>query len=94
MTKKMLLAAASVLAIGASVQSVSAFPAAPGLKPAGTNIQNVTFWAEAFPYGYRWSLTAACTKYETVETPNGPVTRRVWVCSAPERREAVVSYRN
>lgn len=94
MAIKMLAAAVSALAIGTAVQSASAFPAVPGLKPTGTNIQNVTFWAEAFPYGYRWSLAQACTAYETVETPKGPVTRRVWVCSAPDRREAVVSYRN
>jgi hypothetical protein len=94
MTKTTLLAASCVLAIVGSIHSVSAFPAAPGLKPAGTNIQNVTFWGEAFPYGYRWSLNRACTAYETVETPRGPEMRRVWVCSVHGRREAVVSYRN
>jgi hypothetical protein len=46
----------------------------------------VTFWGEAFPYGYDWSIERACTRYEPFETPHGTEVRRVWVCNDKLRR--------
>jgi hypothetical protein len=64
-----------------------AFPASPvQASHAIPNVQMVTFWGEAFPYGYDWSIERACTRYEPFETPHGTEVRRVWVCNDKLRR--------
>jgi hypothetical protein len=93
MTRKVLFASVAAVAFGASVQFASAFPVTPMAAATHSHVAKVTFWAQPFPYRYNWSLVQACTHYETIETPRGPVMKRVWVCSVG-RREAVVSYRN
>jgi len=91
MAQKMLLAATAAIALFISAGAGVAFPAAPMQTVQPTSITKVTFWARSFPYGYRWSLARACTRYESVETSRGPVIQRVWVCG--HRRDTVVSYR-
>lgn len=93
MSRNTLLVAGAAAAFAASVEIAAAFPIAPLPTVAQPAIEKVTFWGRPFPYYYSWSLVQACTRYETVETPKGPVTKSVWVCDAG-RREAVVSYRN
>lgn len=94
MTHKALLTATIAVFVGTSVQFASAFPAAQWSTLSQPAVEKVTFWGRSFPYHYSWSLAEACTRYETVETPRGPVTKRVWVCSVNGPRDAVVSYRN
>jgi hypothetical protein len=43
------------------------------------------FWGSSFPWGYRWSVAAACRQRELVETPRGPRWRTAWVCHFPAR---------
>jgi len=38
------------------------------------------FWGEPFPYGYRWSVVRACTRYEPIDTAHGVRMEKVWVC--------------
>jgi len=92
MTHKVFLAAAASVAFFVSAGVSSAFPVMPNLAMQKSAVRSVTFWGQAFPYGYNWSLARACTRYETVETSRGPVTRRVWVCGG--RYKGAVSYRN
>lgn len=95
MTRIALLAAVAAVTTAVSVQVAGAFPAAPLTQVTQPTVEKVTFWGRPFPYHYSWSLVQACTRYETVETAKGPVTKRVWVCDAYGRRGgAVVSYRN
>lgn len=94
MTRKAILATVAVVALGASTQFAAAFPAAPLTAATQPTVEKVTFWGHAFPYQYNWSLVRACTRYEAVETPRGPVMKRVWVCTVNPRGEVVVSYRN
>lgn len=89
MTNKVLLAAAAVIALFASVAVAAAFPVAPIHAAPAEVVQKITFWGKPFPYGYRWSRS--CTRYEMVETSRGPVMQRVWVCG--HSRDAVVSYK-
>jgi hypothetical protein len=93
MNRNALLMAVAVITLGASGQVAAAFPAAPLTQVTQPAVEKVTFWGRPFPYHYSWSLVQACTRYETVETAKGPVTKRVWVCDV-EHRDAVVSYRN
>lgn len=93
MIRKVLLATIVAATLGASIQLASAFPAAPLHIVAQPRAEKVTFWGHPFPYHYNWSLVRACTRYETVETPRGLITKRVWVCNVG-RGGAVVSYRN
>ncbi len=101
MTHKAILAAVAAVGLLAFSGASNAFPVAPiqadtaaGLQHP--NVQQVTFWGRAFPYGYTWSVTRACTRYVPVETARGTVMRRVWVCGryGHYRNGAVVSYRN
>lgn len=95
MNRRILLATLSAMALCLTVQAAPAFPIIGTPQASQATLQKVTFWARSFPYRYNWSLVRACTHYETVETPRGPVVRRVWVCDLPARRSrAVVSYRN
>lgn len=94
MTRNAVLTAVSAVMLAASVQVASAFPAASLTQVAKPPVEKVTFWGRPFPYHYNWSLVRACTRYETVETARGPVTKRVWVCDVHQRTGAVVSYRN
>jgi len=48
-------------------------------------VRGLPFWGEAFPYGYRWSLVKACTRYVPVETSRGIRMQRMWVCRTPRR---------
>jgi hypothetical protein len=84
--QRLVLAAITALTIAAAAGPSLAMPAAPlhGLG-ADSSVQRVTFWGRPFPYGYRWSLVRACTRYETVETPHGPRLHRIWVCAGPKR---------
>ena len=81
MHKALLVTAASLaLTLGAGV--AMAIPAAPLLtSPNSSIVHKVTFWGNSFPYGYNWSRVRACTRYESVETPHGTRTERVWVCT-------------
>jgi hypothetical protein len=88
MKHKLLSAATVLLALGASVGSGAAFPSTPiHVSQALASIQRVTFWGDAFPYGYSWSVVRACTRYEPVETAQGTQMQRVWVCGEKSRRE-------
>lgn len=91
MTHKVFLAATAAIALFVSAGAGVAFPVAPMQAAPTTAVTKVTFWGESFPYGYRWSLARACTRYETVETSRGPVMQRVWVCG--QRRGGMVSYK-
>lgn len=94
MIRNALLATVTAVTLGASVQFAFAFPAAPLTSVSQPAVEKVTFWGRPFPYYYNWSLVRACTRYETVETAKGPVTKRVWVCDVGQRGGPVVSYRN
>lgn len=64
---------------------VAASAADLGIYQAGRynglgTLHHLGFWGRPFPYGYRWSLTRACTRYEPVDTPHGVRMKRVWVC--------------
>ena len=69
--------------VGAALAAIIVTPslAAPGaaLPAMKPQVEQVTFWAQPFPYGYRYSR-AACYRYVRVETSRGMRTRRVWVC--------------
>ena len=91
MTHKLILAATAAVALVASAGPGGAFPAARTYAAQYSSVQRVTFWGQAFPYGYNWSLVRACTRYVPVETSRGPVMRRAWVCG--ERGRNVVSYK-
>jgi ABC-type glycerol-3-phosphate transport system substrate-binding protein len=84
--QRLVLAAITALTVAAAAGPSSAMPAASlqALR-ADSSVQQVTFWGRPFPYGYRWSLVRACTRYETVETPRGPRLHRIWVCAGPKR---------
>ncbi len=94
MTRNAVLTAVTAVTLAASVQVASAFPAASLAQVSQPAVEKVTFWGRPFPYYYNWSLVRACTRYETVVTSRGPVTKRVWVCDVHQRGGAVVSYRN
>jgi hypothetical protein len=55
--------------------------AAPGaaLPAFAPMAENVTFWAQPFPYGYR-ARHSSCVRHVRVKTPDGMRVRRVWVC--------------
>lgn len=91
MTHTVFLAATTAIALFVSGGAGVAFPVTPMQAGPTAAVTKVTFWGEAFPYGYSWRLARGCTRYETVETSRGPVTQRVWVCGS--RRGRVVSYR-
>jgi hypothetical protein len=86
--RKIVLAAAVAAAMVAGASSSQAFPALPAhaIEAGPSALQRVTFWGRPFPYGYRWSLVRACTRYVPVETAHGVRTQRVWVCATRKRR--------
>lgn len=81
MTKVILAIAAVTALCGASV-SAMAFPVAPvAAMPRASQLQRTSFGGWPFPYGYAWSRTRACTRYEAVETRSGRTRwQRIWVC--------------
>ncbi len=91
MMYKVFLATTAAIVLFVSAGAGQAFPIAPLETARPADVTKVTFWGQAFPYGYRWSAARACMRYETIETSRGRVTQRVWVCG--RHREAVVSYR-
>jgi hypothetical protein len=82
MPRKITLLLAAFLVSGLGLQAASA--ADLGVYRYGGNgvgtFYTLGFWGEAFPYGYRWSLVRACTRYEPVDTARGVVMEKVWVC--------------
>lgn len=87
MKHKLLLGVTASLVLSASTGSGFAFPSAPIYAPQRlATVQRVTFWGDAFPFGYDWSIVRACTRYEQVETANGTEMKRVWVCDEKLRR--------
>jgi hypothetical protein len=53
-------------------------PAATIAPPAPVKL--VSFWGWPFPHGYTY-LRGQCYMPVQVDTPNGPVWRRVWICT-------------
>jgi hypothetical protein len=86
MTQKLILAIMTAALLCASTGASSALTVT-ALQTVGASsmVQEVSFWGQAFPYGYNWSVTRACTRYEPVETAHGTHMERVWVCGTPER---------
>lgn len=82
MSRKIMLLVAAFLVIGLGYQPVSA--ADLSVHPYGRNgvgtFHTLGFWGEPFPYGYRWSVARACTRYEPVDTAHGVRMKKVWVC--------------
>jgi hypothetical protein len=82
MMHKALLVVAASIVLCALAKPGHAFPAASIHASQGRqNLQQISFWGEAFPYGYNWSVVRACTGYEPVETTQGTRMQRVWVCA-------------
>jgi len=67
------MAAGMILATPSFAAPGAALPAAP------SSVENVTFWAQPFPYGYR-HRSASCVRHVRVATRNGTRLRRVWIC--------------
>ena len=69
--------------VGAALAAIIATPslAAPGaaLSALTAPVVQVTFWAQPFPYGYRYNA-ASCVRHVRVATSRGMRTRRVWIC--------------
>jgi hypothetical protein len=69
--------------VGAALAAIVATPsfAAPGaaLPAMSSAVEQVSFWAEPFPYGYRYR-SSSCVRYVKVATSRGMRTRRIWVC--------------
>jgi hypothetical protein len=72
------LIAAIVLGISAPKMALAA-DMGRSSRSIGT-VQHLGFWGEPFPYGYRWSLVRACSRYESEETSHGTKWHHVWVC--------------
>ena len=82
--RKLILFLAALLVAGLGWQAASAadlgvYPDGGAATRLGT-FHTLGFWGEAFPYGYRWSVVRACTRYEPVETRRGVRMEKVWVC--------------
>ena len=70
--------AAAALAAGMIATPSVAAPGA-ALPALPSSFEQVTFWAQPFPYGYRYSR-ANCYRYVRVETSRGTRVRRVFIC--------------
>lgn len=87
--KVSLFLAVAFLAFGLGWQAASAAdlggPYERGYYGGGNGVgtfYTLGFWGKPFPYGYRWSVVKACTRYEPVETARGVRMEKVWVCGA------------
>ena len=83
MPRKIALFLAAILVSGFGWQAASAADLG-GYRAGGNGVgthYGFGFSGEAYPYGYRWSLVRACTRYEPVETEHGTRMEKVWVCA-------------
>jgi len=83
----MIVALAVVLELLLSPQLAFAGPGTgSGFEPAeaASTASPVSFWGRPYPYGYTgWG---PCVRYERLETEQGIIFRRVWICSRSEAR--------
>jgi hypothetical protein len=73
--------AVALITIGC-LAAAGAAPIAPTVMTAlaGPPAKFVSFWGRAFPSGYAY-FPGQCYMYVPVDTPNGPVWRRIWICT-------------
>jgi len=71
----------ALMTIGCLGAAYSA-PIAPSAMTALSNspIKLVSFWGRPFPWGYA-AYRGQCYTYVPVETPQGQMWRRVWICN-------------
>ena len=76
----------TVVALG-GLGSASAAPMAPAAITAfaGSPVEQVSFWARPFPFGYSY-MPGQCYKYVPEDTPKGTIWKRVWICTEPGGR--------
>jgi hypothetical protein len=74
MFRKAIFALVAAAGLGVAVVPASAAGPAGGLtawRTLGSDIEQASFWAQPFPYGYRWR-PSGCVRHVAVETPWGP----------------------
>jgi hypothetical protein len=76
----------ALITIG-SLATGRASPIAPtALKaPIGSPADLVSYWGKSFPFGYVYR-PGQCYMRVQEDTPQGPVWRRVWICTEPGGR--------
>jgi len=76
----------ALISIGC-LTTARAAPIAPSAMTAliGSPAHFVSFWGKPFPFGYRYR-PGQCYMHVQEESPQGPVWRRVWVCTEPGGR--------
>jgi hypothetical protein len=66
---------------GGSLATAYGAPMTPSAMMQPTSPPDlVSFWGLPFPFGFTYQ-PGQCYIWQTVETPRGPVVRRVWVCT-------------
>ena len=75
-------AVVSALMIVGCLGAARAAPIAPGAMaaPTGSAAKTVSFWGQPFPSGYAY-FPRECYMHVLVDTPHGPVWRRVFICT-------------